>query len=124
MTTIRLQRAALAGAIERLEALLKDKATTAALKEFQAYAEPNGGDKLSDDGYGQIVELQAAIATMMNECYLLEALRDGVCGGFVNGVNVAAGTTRIVADTPMGYCIIDSSDYSPAHDTIFIDSED
>jgi hypothetical protein len=124
MTTIRLQRASLASAIERLEALLKDKATTSALTEFRAYAEPNGGDKLSDDGYGQIVDLQAAIATMLNETDCLEALRDNICGGFVNAVNIAAGTTRIVHDGPMGYCIIDSANFSPRHHTIFIDTED
>jgi hypothetical protein len=123
-TTIKLQRASLASAIERLESLLKDEVTVSALKEFHAYAEPNGGDKLSDDGYGAIVDLQSAIATMMNETDHLEALRDNVCGGFVNGVNVAAGTIRIVHDGPLGYAIIDSANFSPRHHTIFIDTED
>lgn len=124
MSTIKLKREELAAQNEHLSALLSAKGDVSirnVLAAVAGYAEPNGAN--CDDAYDVLVNIESALRSVISGIEALTTVRAGESGGFINGINVAAGTCRIVADNNLGYQIINLADYESEFDTLFIDNE-
>lgn len=124
MTTIKIRREELTGHIDHLSGLLGakgDESIKAVLAAVAAYAEPNG--VACDDAYDSLVKLESALRSVLGGIESLATIRAGESGGFINGINLSAGTCRIAADTDSGFAIIAVADYEPQYDTLFIEVE-